>query len=515
MSRFLQKLFLTFVFFGHLVPLKSAAITPTAKPAGQVPAATKKNTSSKKPAVKVPASFAGVIAPLLPSVVNVSVIKKVSTYSLEIGPDSGATNDMKRFKDFLDQFDFAPKKRRMPVGAGSGFIINREGLIVTNAHVVEGADEVIVTLSDQREVKAKVVGSDPRTDLALLQLVDKGPYPFVKFGDAAKVCVGDWSIAIGNALGLGGTVTLGVISHVGRSFMSQPSHVGGFFQTDASINLGNSGGPLFNAQGEVIGINMMIASPTGGNIGIGFAIPSDVALFVIEQIRKNGYVKRGWLGVHVQDINQAIANGLGLKKPKGALVGNVVKDSPAFKGGVQQGDLILSVDGTEIKNAAQTTKVVGRLKIGKTIPVEVWRKSLASKKYGIKIVYIKIEESEDFSRPPEKHAKKKTNIKGEFVHGLTLRALDQTTRTQFHVSEKAQGIFVGSVHPESQASDFFRTGDVITHADQQPVTTVKDFKNVVAQVKKRGDSALLCLVQRQNLPLFGVLNLDDKVTLEK
>ena len=504
----IKRLSYTFlVIFLSISPFVSGAAEPN-----------KSVTASKNKPVTAPEGFADVVEPLLPAVVNVSVIKKVTTYSLDVGPKGRgqrSPEDMFRFRDFLEQFDFAPQKRRMPVGAGSGFIIDAAGYVVTNAHVVDGADEVIVTLSDQRDIRAEIVGIDPRTDLALLKLSEKGPFPYVRFGRASNVRVGDWSIAIGNALGLGGTVTVGVISHAGRSFMMQPTHVGGFFQTDASINLGNSGGPLFNVKGEVIGINMMIASPTGGNIGIGFAIPSDVALFVIDQLKRNGYVKRGWLGVNVQDVNQDIARSLELKTPCGALVGNVCKNSPAFKAGVKQGDLILKVGGMVIKNATQTTKIVGGLPIGKPVAVEVWRQDPKTGHYGTKILHITIEENEELSRPVDRKKNVKEKPKGSFIYGLTLRPLDKNLRRQFHIDEDASGLLVVEVHPESRASEFFKAGDLLLSIDQKPVKTVSEAQNMLKQAEKRGQKIVLCLIQRQGVPFFGPLNLEEDVTKAK
>ena len=461
--------------------------------------------------------FAPIVEPLLSAVVNVSIIKKMTTYSLDVGPQGkgGIPQDLFRFRDFLEQFDLAPKKRRVPVGVGTGFIIDPKGYVVTNAHVVEGADEVLVTLADQREMRAKVVGSDPRSDLALLKISDNHPLPYVRFGDASKVRVGHWAIAVGNALGLGGTVTIGVISHVGRSFMMQPTHVGGFFQTDASINLGNSGGPLFNIKGEVIGINMMIASSTGGNIGIGFAIPSDVAQFVIEQLRQYGYVKRGWLGIHVQDINQDIAKSLQLKGPKGALVANVLKGAPADKGGIKQGDLILKINGVSIKGAAQTTKVVSKLHIGSRVPIEVWRRDGRSGNYGVKIVYVTIGESEDNETPSSKKAAVKPESLGKLVYGLTLQTLDDKVRQRYHVDESVKGALILQVHPESRASEFFKAGDVLVEIDQEEITSPEDAKKLLDEMNAKGQKTVLCLGLRQGIHFFAPLNLDDDVAKPK
>jgi len=467
--------------------------------------------------VNLSSGFSKIVKPLLPAVVNVSVIKKVTTYSLEMGPGSGRgeiPEDLFRFRDFLDRFEFSPQKRRVPAGAGSGFIIDSKGYVVTNAHVVEGADEVMVTLANQKEFKAKVVGTDPRTDLALLKIQEETPLPYVEFGEAASVEVGDWAIAVGNALGLGGTVTVGIISHVGRSFMMQPSHVGGFFQTDASINLGNSGGPLFNVKGKVIGINMMIASPTGGNIGIGFAIPSDVAIFVIDQLRKYGYVKRGWLGVHIQDINQDIARSLARNNPEGALVGKVVPDAPAYKGGIRQGDLILKIDGTVITNASQTTKIVGKIAIGTTVSVEVWRKNSKTQKYETKTLLVTIGESEE--SPPSFKDKKKdsTPSKDTMVYGLTLRNLTPQIRQRYGLDKKTKGVLVISANTGIRANEFFMPGDILINIEGQDVESAQQIKKHLDKLKKQKSTAL-CLVQRQGITFYAALNLSEASSQEK
>lgn len=471
--------------------------------------------------VKAPSrseGFANIVEPLLPAVVNVSVIKRVTTYSLEMGPKSnqGPGQDLFRFRDFLEQFEFAPKRRRVPVGAGSGFIIDPEGYVVTNAHVVDGADEVMVTLSDQRELKAKVVGSDPRTDLALLKVKDASPLPFVRFGDASRVRVGNWAIVVGNALGLGGTVTVGVISHVGRSFAAQPSHVGGFFQTDAPINLGNSGGPLFDISGQVIGINMMIASPTGANIGIGFAIPSDVAQFVIGQLRKYGYVKRGWLGVHIQDLTPGLARTLRQKAPVGALISNTVPDGPAARAGLKEGDLILEINDVPIRNAAQTTKVVGGVPIGSTVRLKVWRRNPITKKYSTQVIKVLVEENKDISKPKAiKEQEAPETQKAVALYGLTLKEIDAETRKKLRLEAKVQGLLITGVHPESKASEYFKPGDIVLEISNMPARKISEAKTLLKVAHRAGEECVLFRIRREGISFFAPLNLDDDLGKEK
>lgn len=501
--------------------LPSFSSSPAPSPAPSP--ATPQNSAQTPPAVGCigPKGFADIVAPLLPAVVNISIIKKVTTFSLEFPPGTGPEgmgnpggsplDDLLKFRDFLErQFEVTPKKRRIPVGVGSGFIISPEGHVVTNAHVVEGAHEVVVTLTDQTELKAKVIGVDPRADLALLKISSSKPLPFVQWGDASKVRAGDWAIAIGNPLGLGGTVTLGIISHVGRSFMMQQNSVGGFFQTDASINVGNSGGPLFSFEGKVIGINMMIASSTGGSIGIGFAIPSDVAQFVINQLKEYGRVKRGWIGVQIQPLNQEIAKSLGLKTPQGALVGSVLDDSPAAKAGIQQTDVILKVNGIPVEDSTKLIKVVGGLPIGSKVPLVVWRKNKNKGAYEEITLQITIGEFDDQEEGKEKGQFPSPKLKetGVTVQGLTLQELSSTWRQKYNLAEVISGLLVTKVDPESRAAESFQPGDVLLEVNQQKVVSYKDVEDQVKAGKAAHQSSVLCLIQRQGLPFFVTLSLE-------
>lgn len=478
--------------------------------------ASKKRKASASPSLKH--GFADIVQPLLPAVVNVSVIRKVDTFSLEIGPHGRGNQSPLQFREFLEQFELSPEKRRVPVGAGSGFLIDPKGYVVTNAHVVEAADEVRVVLSDKQEFKAKVLGTDKRTDLALLKIEAPNDLPYVKFGDSSAARVGNWAIAIGNALGgLGGSVTIGVISHVGRSFSIQPSHIGGFLQTDAQINLGNSGGPLFNTKGEVIGVNMMIAaSPLGGNSGIGFAIPSEVARFVIGQLRENGKVTRGWLGIHIQDVTPDLARSLDLRAPSGALVGNVIKGGPAGKAGVKRGDLILKINGSKIENASQTNKIVGRVAIGKTVKLDLWRANPRTGKYGTTTVVVTISENDSLDNQLQIEKKKGgKKAKDGFVYGLTLKPLDEKLRQELMVNKELDGLFVARVHPESKASETFNAGDILLSMDHVPVSSMKDTERLTSKALKRGKKEVLCLLQRRNFTFYTALSLDEDLSKEK
>jgi serine protease Do len=464
------------------------------------------------PSFPGPQGFADTVAPLLPAVVNISVIKQITTFNFE-GPGGGFPggafgglfNDPSRFREFLDQFHVAPKKRRVPVGVGSGFIISPEGHVVTNAHVVEGAHEVIVTLSDRSEMRAQILGVDPNFDLALLKVTYDTPLPYVQWGDASAIRIGDWAIAIGNPLGLGGTVTLGIISHVGRSFLTHQTSMGGLLQTDAAINMGNSGGPLFNVEGKVIGINMMIASGTGGNIGIGFAIPSDTAQFVINQLKVHGRVKRGWIGVQIQPLNQEIAKNLKLKIPQGALVGSVIEKSPAAEAGVLQTDVVLRVGNVPIEDASKLSKVISGLPIGSKVPLVVWRKNKKTGAYQEVTLEIKIaefEEKQEDDNGRSKEQKSQDTQEKKAVHGLSLQELTPALRKKHSLCDAASGLLVTKVDPESRAAEVFQPGDLLIEVNQQKVVSHKDFGDQIKSATVAKQSSVLCLIQRQGVPFF-------------
>ena len=320
-----------------------------------------------------PDSVADVAEGLQDSVVNIS-----TTQTLKGSKDgaSGPGPKGSPFEEFFDDFFDDEDKEGLPrkvSSLGSGFVIDPSGLIVTNNHVIEGADEIIINFTDGTKLKVtKILGHDPKTDLALLKVEPKKPLHAATFGDSGKMRVGDWVMAIGNPFGLGGSVTVGIISATKRDINAGPYD--DFLQTDAAINRGNSGGPLFNMDGQVIGVNTAIISPTGGSIGIGFAVPSNSAVQVVDQLKQYGETRRGWLGVHVQNVTDEIAESLGLQEPKGALVATVSPDSPAAAAGIQPSDVILSFDGQPIENMRSLPRAVAATPIGKSVPVEVLRK---------------------------------------------------------------------------------------------------------------------------------------------
>ena len=334
----------------------------------------------------IPSSFADLAERLMPSVVNISTTQTVVTRSnpfpnFQFPPGS----------PFEDMFkDFGTPQERKSSALGSGFIIDEKGIVVTNNHVIEGAEDIVVQVNGDKEFKAKVIGADPLSDIAVLQIETKEKFIPVKFGDSDKARIGDWVIAIGNPFGFGGTVTSGIISARNRSIGL--SRYEDYIQTDASINSGNSGGPLFDMNGDVIGINTAILGRSG-NVGIGFSIPSNSAKIVIDQLIEFGETKRGWLGVRIQDVTKEIADVEKLDEPRGALVASVAQNSPSAKAGVKEGDIILEFDGQKIQEMKELPMIVAKTKVGKKVKVKIWR----NKKEIIKTIILgRLETSEDF-----------------------------------------------------------------------------------------------------------------------
>tara|TARA_Y100001970_G_scaffold97234_1_gene122449 strand:+ start:3982 stop:5076 length:1095 start_codon:yes stop_codon:yes gene_type:complete len=335
-----------------------------------------------------PSSFADLAEKLMPSVVNISSTQTIKTQNNPFPfqfPPGSPFGEM--FKDFE-----APAERKAS-SLGSGFIIEKNGIVVTNNHVIANADDIIVRVGS-KEYEAKVLGSDPYADIAVLKIQSSQNFTTIKFGDSNKARVGDWVIAIGNPFGLGGTVTSGIISARNRDI--NLTRYDDFIQTDASINVGNSGGPLFNLDGEVIGINTAIIAPgQTGSIGIGFAIPSNAASTIIDQLVKYGETKRGWLGVRIQEVTKEIATVAGLDEPSGAFIGGVSEGSPAEKGGIKTGDIILEFDGEKINTMRNLPKIVANTKVGKNVSVKIWRNKKAIKK---RLILGRLESSEDFKK---------------------------------------------------------------------------------------------------------------------
>ena len=446
-----------------------------------------------------PTSVADVAEPLLDAVVNIS-----TTQTLK-GPQGVPLPKAPKGSPFDEFFEDFFNKKGKPGGGperkvsslGSGFVIDPSGLIVTNHHVVEGADEIIINFPNGTKLKVdKVLGKDAKTDLALLKVTPKKPLPFVKFGDSSKMRVGDWVMAIGNPFGLGGSLTVGVVSAKQRDINSGPYDE--YIQTDAAINKGNSGGPLFNMNGEVIGVNTAIISPTGGSIGIGFAVPSDTAINIVDQLQRFGETRRGWLGVKIQSVTDEIADSLELKEPKGALVAGLTEGGPAAMAGILREDVIMKFDGKEITTSRTLPRYVAQTPVEKTVEVEVLRKGQR------KILQVKV------GRLEEDDVKKvkatvgddgggkggATPAKEVSLVGLKLTELTDDLRQKYGIDKKVQGVVVIEVDPASPAvQKNIKVGDVIIEVTQEPVTSTDQILKKAEETRKSGRKALLLGVQ--------------------
>ena len=402
------------------------------------------------------------------------------------------------FEDFFEEFfnkrggKGGPQDRKVS-SLGSGFVVDGdEGLIVTNNHVIEGADEIIINFHDGTKLKVdKVLGKDSKTDIALLKVTPKTPLKAVPFGSSSDMKVGDWVMAIGNPFGLGGTVTAGIISAKQRDINAGPYD--DFIQTDAAINRGNSGGPLFNMDGEVIGVNTAIISPTGGSIGIGFAVPSDTVQAVVQQLKEFGEVRRGWLGVKIQTVSEDIAESLGVAENTGALVSAVTPESPAAKAGLQPGDLILKFDGKDVSTMRGLPRLVAQAPIGKSVDMELLR---GGDKKTMQVVVGRLEEEDVEADLKEPDKQDEEQAKPETVLGLSVTPLTDELRTQLGFDKKVKGLLVTGIDPDSPAAGKnLKLGDVIVEAQQNPITTVDDLNAALEKVKKANGRQVLMLVE--------------------
>lgn len=459
-----------------------------------------------------PGSFADLVEKLSPAVVNISTSQHVKAAQGYFGmPFEGMPNtpEFEPFRQFFDQFSQMQPQERDVVSLGSGFIMDAEGYVITNNHVVAEADEVTVTLSDNRQFTAKVIGGDVKTDLALLKITDDKPFPFVPLGDSDQMRVGDWVIAIGNPFGLGGSVTQGIISARQRSINAGPFD--DFLQTDAPINRGNSGGPLFNLNGEVIGINTAIFSPSGGSIGIGFAIPSALAKPVLTQLKSQGHVIRGWLGVKIQDVSKEVAESLGLKEAVGALVLDTEKGSPAEKAGIKQGDVILSYNGKDIKEMRNLPRLVADTKIGSTAPVTVWRQN---QRLTVQVTIGQLED-EDEGKIPKKLSgtdkEKSRNDGGESLLGMELVPLNSANRQRFGIKADVSGLVVVDIDYKSAAARRgVREGDIILAVNNTPIKSVADMKKLTEEARSKGREFVMVTITRGDEQAFITLPTQEK-----
>ncbi|HEX4637518.1 MAG TPA: DegQ family serine endoprotease [Rhizomicrobium sp.] len=437
-----------------------------------------------------PDSFADLANKLLPTVVNISTsqtLKAPSQNTMPQLPPGSPLEDL--FKNFLGPKSNTP---RHVTSLGSGFVIDPSGYIVTNNHVIEDSDQITVSLQDGTQMPAKVVGRDTKTDLALLKVAPKKPLPSTKFGDSEKARIGDWVIAIGDPFGIGSTVTAGIISARNRNINAGPYD--DFIQTDAPINRGNSGGPLFDMEGNVIGINSQIYTPSGGSVGIGFAIPANLAREVVGQLRQFGSARRGWIGVRIQQVTSEIAEGLGLPTTQGALVAGITDGGPAAKAGVANGDLITAFDGKPVADDRALPRIVADTPIGKTVNMDLLRKG---RKQSVKITVQKLADDAKVDKPvkappaPVKNQPKLTQL------GLSLGPLDAGARAKFKIGAGVQGVAVTNVEAGSSAAEKnLRPGDVIVEVAGQAVKTPDDVTKRVDADAKAGKNSILMLINR-------------------
>ena len=453
-------------------------------------------------AARGPENIADVAEQVIDAVVNVSTSQNVDPHVADL-PDLPPGSPM---QEFFDQFfknhhgqgggdggDNADQAPRRVNSLGSGFIIDPSGLVVTNNHVIADADEINVILNDGTKLTAQLVGKDSKSDLALLRVHSDKPLKAVKFGDSDKMRLGEWVVAIGNPFSLGGTVTAGIVSANHRDINSGPYD--NYIQTDAAINRGNSGGPLFNLDGEVIGVNTAIISPSGGSIGIGFAIPSDSAMPVIDQLRQFGETRRGWLGVRIQQVTDDIADSLSIKPPHGALVAGIDDKGPAKPGGLEAGDVVVKFDGHDIKEMHDLPRIVADTPVGKTVDVVVIRKG---KEESHKVTVGRLEDSEKVAladakkdtAPAEKSVVQKTL-------GLELSGLSDDMRKKFKVRDNIKGVLVTGVDPSVAMADpdkRLAPGDVVVEVQYQSVGTPADMQKRIDQLKSQGKKIAVLLV---------------------
>jgi len=444
--------------------------------------------NSKSFAREIPETFADLAEKLMPSVVNISTTQTVKTNSnvfpFQFPPGSP-------FEDMFKEFQ-RPTERKAS-SLGSGFVINKNGTIITNNHVIANAEDILVKVNG-KDYKAKVLGADPLADIAVLKINSNESFIPVSFGDSDQSRVGDWVIAIGNPFGLGGTVTSGIISARNRDI--NLTRYDDFIQTDASINQGNSGGPLFNLKGEVIGINTAIIAPgQSGSIGIGFAIPANAASNVIDQLIKFGETRRGWLGVRIQEVTKEIAEVEKLKTAKGALVASVSQNSPADRSGIKAGDIILEFDGKEIKTMRSLPKVVGATKVGKSVQLKIWRnKKLITKR----LTLGRLESSSEFKDKKENLPQKNKEFEIEKLK-ITVRDLNLKDIELRKLARNTKGSVILEISNRSPLIGLLNVNDIILEVQKKPINSSSNFNKMVNEiVKQRNTSLLLTVINSSN-----------------
>ncbi len=439
----------------------------------------------------MPGSFSDLVEKLSPSVVNITTSSTVPNRQ-ELNPQLPPGSPFEDlFRDFMDrEQNGAPRRQRRGTALGSGFIISADGYVVTNNHVIENADQIEIEFFDGRLMEATVVGTDPKTDIALLKVKAKDKLKFVRFGDSNKAKVGDWVLAIGNPLGQGFSVSAGIISARGRALSGSYDD---FIQTDAAINRGNSGGPLFNMDGEVIGVNTAILSPNGGSIGIGFSMSSAVVEKVIDQLTTFGETRRGWLGVRIQDVTEDVAEALGIEKTDGALVTDV-PDGPAKTGGIKSGDVIIEFDGKTIKDTRELVRIVGDSPVGKQVSVKVLRDG---KKVSLSVKLGRLEDNIASSQPSRQRTKKV-----EFA-GMTLSNLEREVAEQFGIDRNIKGVVIVDVKAGSVGEEKgLKKGDVIIQINRIKISSTDELYKLNEEAKKANKTSILMLILRNGMRRF-------------
>jgi serine protease Do len=452
-----------------------------------------------------PISFAEIVERVAPSVVNIATTKAVRRgetpdFPFPEPPPGSPFEDF--FREFFDRNqppDQAPQRQS---SLGSGFVVDESGYVVTNNHVIAEADEIQVVFGDESTYDAELIGRDQKTDLALLKIEGDKPFPAVSFADSDSVRVGDWIIAIGNPFGLGSTVTAGIVSARSRDIRAGPYD--DFLQVDAPINRGNSGGPSFNLDGEVIGINTAIFSPSGGNVGIGFAIPANLALPVIESLKADGRVKRGWLGVRIQTVTDEIAESLGLDDAEGALVASVTPGGPAETAEIEAGDVVLEFDGKAIDRMRGLPRIVAETPIGKAVEVEIWRRG---ERRAVEVTLGELPEEEELAALTESEADTPSSADIEAL-GLSVASLNEELRTRFELGPDAKGVVIVDVREGSSGSEeSLRPGDVIVEVGQEEVNSPPEVSAKVNQARQDEKKSVLLLIDRQGDLRFVALRL--------
>ena len=444
-----------------------------------------------------PRSFARLAEQVSPAVVNITTRTQVAGPADEgpMVPEGSPFEDF--FRDFQDRQEEGPAPRRNSA-LGSGFVVSDDGYIVTNNHVIEGADEITIEFYEGFELEAELVGTDPNTDIAVLKVEPDGPLKYVEFGDSEAARVGDWVMAMGNPLGQGFSVSAGIVSAKARALRGTYDD---YIQTDAAINRGNSGGPLFNMDGQVIGVNTAILSPNGGSIGIGFAMSSDVVTNVVDQLEEFGETRRGWLGVRIQDVTDDVAEAIGLASSQGALVTDV-PEGPSRDAGVEAGDVITSFDGREVEDTRELVRIVGNTEVGKAVAITVFREGED------RDLEITLGRREDAEAAIPAAAEAPEAEESEIL-GMRVTPLVEEMRQQLDLDAGAEGLVVTDVPEDGEAFEKgLRAGDLITEAGQGSVSSVAELEERVAEAREGGRKSILLLVRREGEPRFVALSLD-------